>query len=197
MFVKNNMVTYFPKVIPVENEKGVISWVPPRAKIIGELVKKPKRGRRTFFNSESHFPAINQEREIKGGDWVVTYKKFIGRGLEFDPQLNCAKNQGEDKDIAEFDETIYAIFMYFVKTRRCWLHNNREIQGYPWIRFKEKTVWGRNVCGFDALNGLFVNYAIDDAGPNLCILVARKSRSVSDAEKQAGDDGAVAGMAVF
>ena len=164
------LLTYFPKEIPVEDENGVVSLVPPRAKYIGELVKKPTFGNATSFDPNSWKKAINEEREIKGGEWVITYKKPIGHGTCFADQLVEAKKQGEGIDIAEFEKTVYAVFMHYVKTGEpCFTID----QGR--IRFKEKTFDWRVACCFGP-SGLSVsNSGYDDGYGDVAVALARKS----------------------
>jgi hypothetical protein len=184
------LLTYFPEEIPVMDEMGLESWVPPRADVIGKLVKKPKIGyHATCFDPNSWDKAINEQREIKGGYWVVTYLKDIGRakyfetridehGNKIEGQVDDAQKQGEDTDVAEFYATVYAVFMHFVKTgKRCFFRDPAN-GNYSVIRFKEKTPSGiRGIrVGFGFVPGgllvsLYGDYAIDNVG----VAVSRKS----------------------
>jgi F-box associated protein len=169
------LLTYFPKEIPIKDENGIISWVPPRAKPIGELVKTPKCGYATSFDPDSYFDAINEQREIKGGDWIVTYKKPIGLGLNFPAQVTGAEKQGEGTDVAELESTLYAVFMHYVKTEeRCFPRDTAK-GDYSLIRFKEMTCGLRIVCGFGP-SGLGVYFSTHDYGSDYVgVAVSRKS----------------------
>lgn len=168
------LLTYFPKEIPIEGKDGVISWVPPNAKIIGELVKKPKCGYATSFDPDSCFHSINKKREIKGGEWVVTYKKPIGHGKTFDIQVLSAEKQGEDTDVAELEKTIYAVFMHYVKTgERCFPRDMAK-GDYSLISFKEQIYGHRLVCGFSP-SGLIVYSYYHYDNNSTSVAVARKS----------------------
>jgi len=163
------LLTYFPKEIPVVDESGVVRLEPPRVKYIGGLVKKPIFGHATSFDPGSWKEAINKEREIKGGEWAITYKKPIGHGKNFADQLVAVRKQGEGIDIAEFERTVYAVFMHYVKTgERCFPGDQ------VWIRFKEKTGVYRVACGFGP-SGLHVTRNCGSGYDGIAVALARKS----------------------
>lgn len=143
------LLTYFPKEIPIENEKGDISFVPFRANSIDKLVKKQKCGYDATALGFKNFYPVDQEREIKGGEWVVTYKNSIGHCETFNAQVALAENQGKDTYVAEYEETIYAVFMHHVKTgEQCFPQLAIGDENVSMIRFKEKIANGRILCNF-------------------------------------------------
>ena len=167
------LLTYFPKEIPIEDKDGVKIVVPPRAEIIGELVKAPKSGNPTSFDPNSCSVAFYEEREVKGGEWTLTYKKPIGHDMTFSKQVALAKEQGDGTDVAELDRTIYAIFMHYVKTgERCFTMDSKEADYY--IRFKEGVSRCKIICGF-GLSGLNVYCYYDSEYYNIGVAVQRKS----------------------
>lgn len=172
----NCLLTYFPKEIPIENENGVISFVPPRANIIGELLKKQKCGYPISLDDDSwYFYPIDQEREIKGGEWVVTYKNPIGQCETFNAQVALAENQGKDTNVAELEKTIYTVFMQYVKTgEQCFPQLTIGDENVSMIRFQEKIANERILCSFWPPE----IYRIKDNDIGLdyiSVLVARKS----------------------
>ena len=131
------LLSYFPKVIPIANENGVIENVAPRAKIIGELVKNPKPGGHpTGFHKDSCFTLINQDRAIEGGKWTLTYKNPPEFPRAFNMKRTFDYYYKKCAHVVEFDKAVYAGFMHYVKTAEHCFTNHPEDSQFKVVETK-------------------------------------------------------------
>lgn len=109
----------------------------------------------------------------------MIYKKSISPGKKFNLQVVSAQKHGEITGIAEFNKTIYAVLMHYVKTgERCFPRDTSK-RNYSLIRFKEKTGEKRIHCGFGP-SGLIVLSNDDRDSGYFSVAVARSPLVLKD-----------------
>jgi F-box associated protein len=111
----DHMLTFIPERVKIKKEDGTELVVPINSlKNIGELFANTINGRKIGFSPKSWPAGIQAERPLEKGHWVLISKKAIGRGLNYQGQVDKANEAGAN--MSGLIDTVISLFMEYLRT---------------------------------------------------------------------------------